>query len=75
MGFTPLKLPVNNLWKEGRMNLEDWYIYQALATWFVGFFPYFEIYLAVPAGIAMGYDLYFMCSFPNPLLKALNNDR
>lgn len=30
------------------------YIAMAASTWFLGFFPYFEIYMAVPAGIVMG---------------------
>jgi uncharacterized membrane protein len=32
------------------------YIAKALATWSVGFFPYFEVYAAVAAGIAMKLD-------------------
>ncbi len=32
------------------------YIGKAAAVWFIGFFPYFEVYLAVPAAIAMGMD-------------------
>jgi uncharacterized membrane protein len=31
---------------------------QAFSVWFLGFFPLAEIYVAVPAGIAMGLDLY-----------------
>lgn len=32
------------------------YIIKALTAWFLGFFPYFEIYLAVPAAVIMGLD-------------------
>lgn len=32
------------------------YITKALTTWSVGFFPYFEVYAAVAAGIAMKLD-------------------
>lgn len=32
------------------------YISKALATWLVGFAPQLEVYLAVPAGVAMGLD-------------------
>ncbi len=32
------------------------YIVKAAAAWFLGFFPFFEIYAAVPAAIAMGLD-------------------
>ena len=32
------------------------YIAKAATTWFIGFFPAFEIYVAVPAGLAMGLD-------------------
>ncbi len=32
------------------------YIYQAFTVWFLGFFPFFEIYVAVPAGMALGLD-------------------
>lgn len=32
------------------------YAGKAAAAWFLGFFPYFEVYLAVPAAIAMGLD-------------------
>ena len=34
------------------------YIPRAFATWFIGFFPYFEIYVAVPAAIALGLDYF-----------------
>jgi len=34
------------------------YIAKAFAAWFIGFFPYFEIYVAVPAAIAMGLDYF-----------------
>lgn len=30
------------------------YTYMASSTWFLGFLPYFEIYMAVPAGILIG---------------------
>ena len=30
------------------------YIFGASTAWFIGFFPLFEIYIAVPAGIAAG---------------------
>jgi hypothetical protein len=29
---------------------------KAISVWFIGFFPLAEIYVAVPAGIAMGLD-------------------
>ncbi len=32
------------------------YIAKAFAAWFIGFAPVFEIYVAVPAAIAMGLD-------------------
>ena len=32
------------------------YIIKAATAWFLGFFPFFEIYAAVPAAIAMGLD-------------------
>ena len=38
------------------------YIARAATAWFLGFFPYFEIYLAVPAAIAMQLD-YFSAVF------------
>ena len=34
------------------------YIAKAFAAWFIGFFPYFEIYVAVPVAIAMGLDYF-----------------
>jgi uncharacterized membrane protein len=34
------------------------YISKAFSVWFIGFFPLFEIYIAVSAGIAMGLDYY-----------------
>lgn len=33
------------------------YMTKALATWSVGFFPYFEVYAAVAAGMAMKLDV------------------
>lgn len=44
------------------------YIGAAFSTWFVGFFPYFEIYIAVPAGFAAGlnwFDAFFWASLGN----------
>ena len=44
------------------------YIVAAFTTWFVGFFPYFEIYVAVPAGFAAGlnwFDAFFWASLGN----------
>jgi len=38
------------------MNVLVEYIAKAFAAWFIGFFPYFEIYVAVPMAIAMGLD-------------------
>lgn len=38
------------------------YIGKAAMAWFVGFFPFLEIYLAVPAAIAAGLD-YFSAVF------------
>lgn len=32
------------------------YIWKAAVTWLVGFAPQFEVYIAVPAGIALGMD-------------------
>ncbi|MBE9157068.1 small multi-drug export protein [Nodosilinea sp. LEGE 06152] len=32
------------------------YVTKALTTWSVGFFPYAEVYVAVPAGMALGLD-------------------
>lgn len=32
------------------------YIARAATAWFLGFFPFFEIYVAVPAAIALGLD-------------------
>jgi uncharacterized membrane protein len=32
------------------------YLYKSFLVWFLGFFPLFEIYVAVPAGMAMGLD-------------------
>jgi len=33
------------------------YITKALTVWFIGFFPFLEIYVAVPASMAMGLGL------------------
>ncbi len=44
------------------------YLVKALTVWFIGFFPYFEIYLAVPAGFALGLDpmsIIFWSAFGN----------
>ena len=44
------------------------YIGAAFSTWFVGFFPYFEIYIAIPAGFAAGlnwFDAFFWASLGN----------
>lgn len=32
------------------------YLFRAVGTWFLGFFPLAEIYIAVPAGVASGLD-------------------
>jgi uncharacterized membrane protein len=32
------------------------YLTKALTVWWIGFFPYFEVYAAVAAGMAMGLD-------------------
>lgn len=32
------------------------YIYKAFSVWFIGFFPFMEIYVAAPAGVIMGLD-------------------
>ncbi|HUG13795.1 MAG TPA: small multi-drug export protein [Thermomicrobiales bacterium] len=32
------------------------YIVAAATVWFLGFFPLFEIYVAIPAGVALGLD-------------------
>lgn len=34
------------------------YLYKAFSVWFIGFFPWAEIYVAVPAGFALGLDIY-----------------
>jgi uncharacterized membrane protein len=34
------------------------YIFKAFSVWFIGFFPWAEIYVAVPAGIGLGLDIY-----------------
>jgi uncharacterized membrane protein len=54
------------------MNLLE-YIVLALTAWFLGFFPLAEIYVAIPAALAMGLDpvsVFFWCVFGNftPLL-------
>ena len=44
------------------------YLAAAASTWFIGFFPYFEIYVAVPAGFAAGlgwFDVFFWASLGN----------
>ncbi|GEN46170.1 small multi-drug export protein [Alkalibacillus haloalkaliphilus] len=33
------------------------YIWLSLTAWFMGFFPLFEIYLAIPGAMAMGLDV------------------
>jgi uncharacterized membrane protein len=32
------------------------YIYKALTVWFIGFFPLFELFIAVPAGFSLKLD-------------------
>jgi hypothetical protein len=34
------------------------YLISAVSVWIIGFFPWAEIYVAVPAGIGLGLDLY-----------------
>ena len=34
------------------------YFYRAFSVWFIGFFPWAEIYVAVPAGFGLGLDIY-----------------
>ena len=34
------------------------YLLKALSVWFIGFFPWAEIYVAVPAGFGLGLDVY-----------------
>ena len=34
------------------------YLVRAFSVWFIGFFPWAEIYVAVPAGIGMGLDFF-----------------
>ncbi len=34
------------------------YIAKVIGVWFIGFFPYFEVYIAVPAAIAMNLDYF-----------------
>ena len=34
------------------------YFSRAFSVWFVGFFPWAEIYVAVPAGFGLGLDIY-----------------
>lgn len=40
------------------------YIGKAATAWFLGFFPFFEIYLAVPAAIALGLDYFSAILWP-----------
>jgi uncharacterized membrane protein len=49
------------------------YIFLSLSAWLLGFFPLAEIYVAIPAAMAMGLDpvsVFFWCVFGNftPLL-------
>lgn len=39
------------------------YIFQVATVWFLGFFPFFEIYVAVPAGMAVGLDPFSVIFF------------
>ncbi len=39
------------------------YFYRALSVWFVGFFPWAEIYVAVPVGFGLGLDIYSVISW------------
>ena len=39
------------------------YLYKIATVWFLGFFPAFEIYVAVPAGIALGLDSFSVLFF------------
>ena len=32
------------------------YIYKALTVWFIGFFPFFELFIAIPAGFSLKLD-------------------
>ena len=34
------------------------YLAKAFSVWFIGFFPWAEIYVAIPAGIGLGLDIY-----------------
>lgn len=34
------------------------YFYKAISVWFIGFFPWAEIYVAVPVGFGLGLDIY-----------------
>ncbi len=34
------------------------YIVMAFSVWFAGFFPFFEIYVAIPYGFVIGLDIY-----------------
>lgn len=40
------------------------YLYKALTVWFLGFFPFFELFIAIPAGVSLKLDpvsLVFFC--------------
>ncbi|MEX0771548.1 MAG: small multi-drug export protein [Balneolales bacterium] len=39
------------------------YLYKAVTVWFFGFFPFFEIIVAVPAGLAIGLDPFSVIIF------------
>ncbi len=44
------------------------YFYKSVTVWFIGFFPWAEIYVAVPAGFGLGLDIYsvvFWSAFGN----------
>ena len=32
------------------------YLYKALTVWFIGFFPFFELFIAIPAGVSLKLD-------------------
>ncbi len=34
------------------------YLAKAFSVWFIGFFPWAEIYVAIPAGMGLGLDIY-----------------
>ncbi len=42
------------LWKQGFCMFD--YLYKVLVVWFIGFFPFFELFVAIPAGLSLRLD-------------------